>query len=420
MEKIKLHFTPSDFELEIDGLNIEVAQSAIPDQDLSESEILRRAIANADRDLEAFARNANKPLVIVNDRQRPTPTAKILPYIEPVIAKDPLFIVACGAHEAPKEVELKAIFGEAWEGVKSRLFIHRAKTDPTVKLFTSRDGFDFELNQIIESSDSIVTINSVEPHYFAGFTGGRKSFLPGISSYNTIQENHKFSLLPGSKTFALEGNPVHENMMELSDYIAKNRDIYSIQVVLHPISGKIFSAYAGSINSAFYKAVEDGRKLYGAPISNKADIVITVATSPQDARLYQSFKALDNGSVALNENGILILLASCHEGIGNADFVANVSRFKSPNDVLQSKEFTLENYKLGYQRMLRLARWGANGNLWIVSNMRDDEARMVFFRPFKKLDQAIEEALSIKGKDARIVLIPNGILTVPYISAIAA
>ncbi len=414
MERLRLHFCPDDIELNLDGLDFEIAEIKKTDNGYvrTPGDILNEAILKGDIDIEEFSREASSILVIVNDRQRPTPTSFILPYLRPILEREPYFIVACGAHEPPNVNELKAIFGQLYEKIIDRVHIHRAKEDKTVKVLSSRWGFDFELNAIIEKFDSIVMINSIEPHYFAGFTGGRKSFLPGISSYETIRENHKYSLHPGSMTFALEGNPVHENMMELAQYMERLKQIYSVQVVLDS-EGNIYSAYAGSLEYTFRNAVNDARKLYGVPIEKKAHIVITVASSPQDSRLYQSFKALDNGAVGLDDNGILMLVASCHDGVGNKDFLENVSRFKSPDDVLKSPEFSFEKYKLGYQRILRLARWGANGNLWIVTNMNKDEAEKLFFKPFDNLNKAIELALSIKGKNARILIIPNGILTVP-------
>lgn len=414
MDKIKIHFCPSNIELSTKGLNIKVAELKKEREPKAAESIIEKAIEEADIDLESFARESSSILVIVNDRQRPTPTSFILPFLKPIFDKKPEFIVACGAHEPPKDDELKAIFGSLLETINGHLHIHKSKLDKMVKIARSSDGFDFELNEVINRADSLVLVNSVEPHYFAGFTGGRKSFLPGIASYRTICENHKFSLLPTSATFVLENNPIHKNMTELAQHIERMKRIYSLQVVLDG-DGKIYSAYAGTLENSFWKAVEDARKLYGVKVESKADIVITVASSPQDARLYQSFKALDNGSIALKDDGILILVASCHDGLGNKEFLENIKRFKSPSDVLNSKEFTVDNYKLGNQRIMRLARWSSNGNLWLVSNMEPDEAKTFFFRPFSNLNDAVEKALSIKGNDAKILVVPNGILTVPFV-----
>ena len=409
--KLRLHYKPSPLEIDLTGYSFEVLTLQQKTSTTPESEILKEAINLFY--LKGLLTLSKKLIVIVNDRQRPTPTAKILKFIYPTIAtKDPHFIVACGTHGPPTEDELSIIFGDLLTEVKDKIHIHRGQITKCIPILHSKDGFDFEISEQVLNSDRIITINSVEPHYFAGFTGGRKSFLPGVASYQTTVENHKMSLLPESKTLALKGNPVHENMMECVHWMNEHYLIYSIQAVLNA-DKSLYSVYAGDIEESFYAAVADAKKLYTRPFKKRGDIVITVATSPQDERLYQSFKALDNGSLALKKDGVLILVASCEKGIGSDEFTERIAHFHTPQDVLNSREFTLKNYKLGYQRILRLARWAKDGKLFIVTDMNTEIVKKLFFHPFNSINDAIKEAKKLTNPNPHIIVIPDGILTVP-------
>jgi nickel-dependent lactate racemase len=153
-------------------------------------------IKELQENLKRFLANSKSVLVVVNDYTRPTPTEMIVAMIEPIIKDyDFKFIVACGSHRAPMPDEFVQIFGKYYELYKERILVHDAKDNAKVKfLGKTRRNTPVWLNQAIWEADKIIAINSVEPHYFAGFTGGRKSFLPGIAGLETITANHKLSL----------------------------------------------------------------------------------------------------------------------------------------------------------------------------------------------------------------------------------
>ncbi|MBN2542390.1 nickel-dependent lactate racemase [bacterium] len=411
--KLKLHFYPEDILLDLEGLNYEIA--SLPEYETSpQDKIIKEAIKHSDIDLAEFLSGSKKPVFIVNDRHRPTPTAKILSVIQDMIPVDSEFIVAVGTHPAPGENEQREIFGELYDRYKDRITVHDAYDEnKLVKILESRFGFDLVINKRVADASHIVAINSTEPHYFAGWSGGRKSFLPGVSSYDTITENHKFSLSPDSQLLKLNGNPVHDNMQELADYINKTKHVFSFQVVTN-IQGEIFKVFAGSLENTFHRAVREAQILYTTPVDEKADIVISVSLSPQDEQIARSFKALDSGALGLKDDGILVLVCSAHKGIGNNELYADISKFTSPVTCLEAINInSMNNYKLGLQRIHRLASWGLNDRLWIVTNCDHEEAAKLFFHPFDDLNNALDKALSIKGKEARILVLPQGNLTFP-------
>ncbi|MCP4672877.1 MAG: DUF2088 domain-containing protein, partial [Desulfobacula sp.] len=164
------------------------------------------------KNFKEFLSDAKKVLVIVNDATRPTPTKKILEFIfDDLKQTDFNFIIATGAHRGPSQEEYLQIFGSFYEQIKKRIIVHDARADEDmVYLGDSSNGTQMYVNKAGVEADKIIIISSVEPHYFAGYTGGRKSFLPGIAGYKTIEQNHKLALVPEAKSLALEGNPVHE------------------------------------------------------------------------------------------------------------------------------------------------------------------------------------------------------------------
>ena len=131
-------------------------------------------------------------MFIVNDGTRPTPTAAILRVLSKKIDLSSVrFLIATGIHRAPTEEEYRMIFGELYESLNDRIHPHDSRRDKMVFLGRSKNGTEMAVNEIAVNADRLVIITSVEPHYFAGYTGGRKSFLPGVASYKTIEQNHK-------------------------------------------------------------------------------------------------------------------------------------------------------------------------------------------------------------------------------------
>ena len=159
-----------------------------------EDKIIKNALDNPIDILpfEQFIQNSEKLLIIVNDATRPTPTKKVLKFIYPILSKHPKikFLVATGVHRAPNEEEYNFIFGNYYKKFKDKIFAHDSRNNnDMVYLGKSKNGTEMFINKLVTEMKNIIVIGSVEPHYFAGYTGGRKSFLPGVASYKTIEMN---------------------------------------------------------------------------------------------------------------------------------------------------------------------------------------------------------------------------------------
>jgi nickel-dependent lactate racemase len=375
-----------------------------------EKVILHEALRNPflKEDFDEFMRMDEEILIVVNDATRPTPTSRILDVLYPKIKdKRVRMLVACGSHKAPTEDEFRFIFGKYYDIYKRSIHAHDAQSDPMTYFGKTSRGTEIFLNKIFADALRIILINSVEPHYFAGYTGGRKSILPGVSSYATIEQNHRFALSPSSRLLALKGNPVSDDMCEVASHVRK--EMFSIQTVLDR-EGRIYAACCGDLDASFRKAQRFADEICMVHIDKKVDIVITVAPHPMDINLYQSQKAMENGKLALKEGGILILVSECGKGVGPRDFFDLLASEKSPQEVLKRIE---KEYVLGYHKAAKMAELVSQSEVWAVTSLPHAEIRKAFIKPYNNLQNAIDDALSLKGKDASVTVLTDGAMTVP-------
>ncbi|MDR1929017.1 MAG: nickel-dependent lactate racemase [Treponema sp.] len=371
-----------------------------------------------------FLRGGRRLLIIINDATRPTPTAAILTALMPFIEKAGLsgggltLIVAAGAHRAPTEEEYRQILGDLYGPLRERCVHHDARDEAAMTgIGVTRNGTPMALNKKLFEADRIIATGSVEPHYFAGFTGGRKAFLPGIAAYKTIEANHKLALSPRARSLVLEGNPVHEDMMDALPLI--KAPIFSVMTVLDK-EQKAAAAAAGDLMASFYAAVESARKIFCVSVPARADIVVSVAKFPMDIDLYQSQKALDNGGAALRDGGFLILVSSCRDGIGDEAYAGLLADSSSPADAIRRIR---ETYKLGYHKAAKMAELSGRAAIKAVSELSGERLASLFIEkapsPQEALDGALA-ALKARGIETpKILILPDGCVTVPDVSGVS-
>ncbi len=360
--------------------------------------------------LESFLEGGKDIVFIVNDGTRPTPTAKVLQALSKRMdLKKARFLVATGTHRDMTKEEYDFVFGPLYTELKDRIIAHDAKKSECVYLGKSKNGTPMNVNKIAVEADRLVIITSVEPHYFAGFTGGRKSFLPGVASFETVEANHKLAMSKSAQSLVLEGNPVHEDMMDALE-VVKGKAIFSIQMVLDRHQ-HIYKVASGDLNPAFDQAVEWAKEVFCVPIPEKADVVISVAPYPMDVDLYQSQKALDNGKWALKEGGKIIMVSKCREGIGHSTFLTQLSCSKDPRQVLKNLE---AEYKLGYHKAAKMSEIATWADIWAVTDLDPEIIRGANITPFASVDDAVKAALEWK-KDAKFIVLMDGSVTIPKV-----
>ncbi len=414
--KIRIRYQKTNISLELPEKQVIATIQPASTPKTSEYQILKRALKNPLHSKPIAEFLQGDCLIIVNDASRATPTAKILRALHFLLArKHPNYIISTGTHRAPTEDELKQILGTDPESMQGQIHIHNALDAKSLThIGKTNRGTEVYVNRLLAKSSNLLIIGSVEPHYFAGYTGGRKSLIPGLAGYQTIEQNHRWALGPDSQPLRLEGNPVHDDLMEAVALLGAKK-ILSIQVVLDS-KGRICAAYTDDLDASFRKAVEAASKVYVTSIKEKADVVITAAAPPLDANLYQAHKAIEHGKLALKKGGTIILVAACPEGIGPRHFYDMLAAIKSKTQIPTFLEKSKRaKYTLGLHKAVKIAQLLQESEIWMKSEIPDEEIRQIHFKPIHNLQEAVEEALHNHGSDGKTIILTDGATCIPRV-----
>jgi nickel-dependent lactate racemase len=376
----------------------------------NEGEVIAAALAHPVNGptFDEFLAAPGPLLVVVNDGARPTPTARILKHIGARLPADARLVVATGNHEPPTAAELEFIFGPFLPQVRDRLHIHRSRDEAAHVTFgVTPRGTDVRFDRVLAEAERVLIFGSLEPHYFAGYTGGRKAFLPGVAGRETILANHQHALHPGSAPGALAGNPVHEDMLDACALVT-GKTILSLQIVLDD-GGDIYAATAGDLTASFEAALAHARAVYEIPIAAPADIVVTVSPPPLDATLYQAHKAIENAKGGLKPGGLMILVAPCREGVGDDEFLQVMKHFRTPAELLAHKGMETHG---GWHKAVKIAELAAESELWAVTDMDAGTLAAAFMKSYRDLPRALADARAARP-GARILVMTNGSMSVP-------
>jgi len=357
----------------------------------------------------------DKVVIVVDDHTRPCPTDRILPplleelYSSGIKDENILIIFATGSHRSVKEEEAEILLGKE---VASRIsyISNDCRGNDFVYIGTTSKGTEVSVKRAFHEADVKIQTGDVEIHYFAGYGGGRKSILPGVCSYSTIQQNYKRNFFhPNSKPGVLDGNPMYENMTEAARFAGVDFTINVVQT-----ENGIVGAFSGDFDSVLRNGAALVDRIYKVHAKEKADIVVTSANgSPHDIDLYQAYKALHLGLNVVKDKGVIILVAECKEGVGSGIGHQNyhrwMRRFKTKEEMQKElkREFIIGGHK-AYYHLKALEKV----NIFLVSEMPREEVEETFrLRYSETPDKALEEAFEITGKNAKVLVIPEGITT---------
>lgn len=366
--------------------------------------------------ISEIAKPGDKVAIVVDDFTRPAPSHLMVPPIleelnnAGVKNEDITIIFACGTHRPVTDEEARRLLGE--EIVRKIKYVsHNCSAKDHVYVGTTKThGTKVYLNRIFVEADVKILTGDVGLHYYAGYGGGRKSILPGISSCETIQHNHAMLLHKNAHTGILEGNPIHEDMMEAAE-LAKIDFI--LNVVLNS-KGEIVRAFAGDWREAFYEGVKLVDEMYKVPVERKADIVVvSCGGHPFDIDLYQAYKAVDGALEVIKRGGVIVWVAECSEGYGNQVFYEWMKKYGTVKEVERAIK---RKFKLGGHKAYYLLKALEKAKIILVSVMPDYYAMDIFkLRTSRSVNEAIGEAFRIAGKNAKVWAIPYGNITQPIL-----
>jgi nickel-dependent lactate racemase len=380
----------------------------------NESETLLASLRNPTGSVPLIDRinNNDKVVIIVTDNTRACPEDRILPPVleelETKISRDNLTIIfALGLHPSLNKAQMVKKLGKY---IVDHYRVLNHDVNDCINIGTTSRGTPVDVNRRVVEADFRISTGFIEPHFFAGFSGGRKSIAPGVFSVRSAYKNHSRSMLehPLAKTCILKGNPVHEDMIE----IARAAKLDFIINVLLNKKGEITHVVAGDMVQAHEKGCEIAKEISGARLDRKADITITTNSgAPLDLDLYQSVKGMETASHFTRDGGIIIICSACNDGAGPEEFVEMHRKANSPQEVLDNIS---DKHPTGVQWQNQiLANIQCKNDIYVVSEMDETIIQDMMMTPFSTFEEALNDALRRLGKDASIAVIPEGPLVIP-------
>ena len=362
--------------------------------------------------LSELARGKRRVVLITSDHTRAVPSRLTLPILLSEIRRgnpdaEITILIATGLHRATTEAEQRAMFGDEIVDHEQIAINDAFRPEDFVRVCGLPSGASFCVNRLAVECDLLLAEGFIEPHFFAGFSGGRKSVLPGICSEETVNENHSFRAIAHafSRTGVLQQNPIHTDMI----YAARAVNLAFILNVAMNEQKRVIAAFAGDMEEAH----ETGTRFIQELSSMEAvtgDIVVTGnAGYPMDQNLYQASKSTDTAECCAGEDGVIIVCASCCDGMGGEHF-ARLITAGTPDEIeatlakIPPKETIPEQWVAQiYARIMK------KHPLILVSGLDHETVRRAGMIPADSADEALAMAYRIKGKEAGVVVIPNGI-----------
>lgn len=418
MKTIKIPYYTTSLDLHIQEENLEAVINAKTDDydpGKSETELVEEALANpiGTLPLRELARGKKKVTLVTSDHTRAVPSKLTLPILLREIREgnpdaDITILIATGLHRPTTEAEQRRMFGDAIVDNEKIVVNEAFKDEDFAYVRGLPSGAELWVNKVALDCDLLITEGFIEPHFFAGFSGGRKSILPGICNAATVNENHSYKAIssPYSTTGVLAHNPIHEDMV----CAARAVNVQFILNVALNAEKKVIAAFAGDLEEAHAEGVAFVRKLAQCP-SVTGDIVITSNGGyPLDQNLYQSPKAVATAEACCADGGVIIMCASCFDGMGGTHFEklivrGTVDEIDAYLSRIPPKETIPEQWCAQiYSRILKKHR------IILVTTYLDHElVRKANMIPASSPDEALAMAYEMMGKDARVVVIPDGV-----------
>lgn len=366
--------------------------------------------------LSVMAEGKNKVVIIASDHTRPVPSKVIIPPMLEEIRKgnpdaDITILIATGCHRGTTKEELIGKFGEEIVA-KENIVIHDCDTSEMAYLGKLPSGGDLIINKLAADADLLVAEGFIEPHFFAGFSGGRKSILPGIASRKTVMYNHngQFIASPYSRTGVIDGNPIHNDML----YAARAARLdFVVNVVINAEKDAIY-AVAGDVDLA-HRVGRDFLCKQCQVSAVPSEIAVTSNGGyPLDQNVYQSVKGMTAGEASVKEGGVIIMFSNCGDGHGGKSFYET---FRDEKDLQRmtarfintpADETIVDQWESQV-----FARVLSRATVVLVSSLSDEMVKEMHMLPAHSPEEALaiaDEVLAAKGiVNGKIVAIPDGV-----------
>ncbi len=382
--------------------------------DLTGEDEVERALAEpiGAPKLEEVVKPGEKIAIVTSDITRPCPTWQIMPallrhlYAAGVKREDITLVFALGSHRHHTPEEMQHLAGDL---AYNEITCVDSNPDDCINLGVTKSGTPVDITRVVAEADRRICLANIEYHYFAGYSGGAKSIMPGVSNRAAIQSNHSMMVRPEAHAGRLAGNPIREDIEEAAAICGID---YIVNVVLDEHK-QIIKAVAGDVTAAHRAGCAFLDTLYRKEIVKKADIVlVSQGGAPKDLNLYQTQKALDNAKHAVRDGGVIVLIGSCKEGLGEKTFQQWIEEATCPKDLIDRVQ---ADFKLGGHKAAAIAMVLENADVYLVSEMPEELTKKCFLTPFSSAQQALDAAFAKLGQDASVLAMPYGGSTLPQL-----
>ncbi|WP_432226574.1 nickel-dependent lactate racemase [Limosilactobacillus fermentum] len=419
MADIKLPYDHGSVTAHINDANLAgilVSKAATYQASLSEKDLVEQSLDNpiGSPSLEELATGKKNIVIISSDHTRPVPSHIITPILlrrlRSVAPEARIrILVATGFHRPSTHAELVAKYGEEIVA-NEEIVMHKSQVDEDmVKIGKLPSGGDLIINKVAEEADLLISEGFIESHFFAGFSGGRKSVLPGISSYKTIMANHSGEFINDkhSRTGNLHHNMVHHDMV----YAARKAGLQFILNVVLDEDKHIIASFAGDLEAAHKQGTDFVSELAGVK-AIKSDIAITTNGGyPLDQNIYQAVKGMTAAEATNKQNGTIIIVAGCRDGHGGDGFYHNIADVADPQEFLDKAINTprLETVPDQWTSQI-LARILVNHHVIVVSDLVEPSLiTNMHMELATSIDDALASAFKREGTAAQVTVIPDGL-----------
>lgn len=408
-----------DFSLEQEKVmaEIKVAEMA-PLTDLKQAVLDAIYHPIDSKPLNELLQSGQKVAFICNDPTRVANSHDFMPILVEELNKigikdeDMRIVFALGTHRKMTQEEMIEAVGE---DVAKRLPMYNSdcnKQEDFEYFGETSFGTPVWLNKLICDVDLVIMTGTIVHHFFSGFGGGRKAVLPGVAAMETIRRNHSLMMSPDAQLGKLHGNPVYEDQMEGVRLFAKEHRMFLFNAILDA-KKQFLKIFAGDWEKAHLEACKFVDKVYGVEIDAPADIVIASCGGyPKDINVYQLQKTMDNAWCAVKDGGVVIIIGECEEGSGSAALEKALQEHPSPDAIKLQLE---KNFVIGAHKAFAITRLMKKAKFILVSALDKKIASDLLFEAVDNVDEAIKLAEKYVGSDYKIILMPQGSLTVPLL-----
>lgn len=364
--------------------------------------------------ISIITQRKSNAVVICTDITRPTPDKLLIPPILDELNKGGIsdknikVIIARGQHRKMTEEEVKEKVGQ---DVCKRVNI--SQHDPDNNLFylgKSKRGNELWVNKDVAQADVKISTGNIVPHRYAGYGGGAKSILPGVSSRETIGYNHLYVETGEAALGKTKGNPVREEMEEAAKMIGLDMIVNTVMNV----KNEIVKVVAGDPAMAHQAGVKACNDIYGVKIPEKADIILA-SSYPMDISFHQASKTLEAIGHIIKEKSTIIMLSPCYEGVGGKDFV-DFLKEKTPEAIIRNiKAHPEKNIVSGIISYL-ITKCKEKAKIYLISEgIQDKDIIEMGMLPAQSAQSVLNDVLKNYRDDAKVLVLPTASVTLPLL-----